>query len=380
MSGIYKILSELRSWPTLFWSLAFPILLSTIFKFMFGGIADATTFSESQVGVIVSAEKSELEKEFLTVTKEVKLGDASMFVVQEYTDMADATAALKAGKISGIIDVNQDFAITFKGNGVAESLIKVYVEQYLQNMKLVEDAIKLHPENIEKIIGAVSGNISKSVTVKAIELKGADKNPFSQYMYSVIGMTCLIASNMGCYITIMIQADASALGARRSVSPTGKAKIVFTDFLASYLLYDVLSMMVLLYMRFVLQTDFGKNMWPVVLATLIGNFCGMAAGLMIGVCARGSVRKKDGLCVAFFMGSSFFAGLQWGDIVRIIEKKAPLFNRINPATLIVNSFKSWAVFGDITNFFINIVTLLVIGLIFLLIAVLKLRRTKYASI
>ncbi len=380
MNIVYKILTEVRSWPTLFWSLAFPILLSTIFKFMFGGIADATTFAETPVGVVVSAEATDAEKEFLEVIKDVTMGDTKMFIVHEYKSFEEASAALKANEISGIIDVKNNFALTFKSNGVEESITKVFVEQYMQNIKMIEDAIRLHPENLQKILAAVSGNISKSVTVKAIDLKGTDKDPMTQYMYSVIGMTCLIACNMGLYITVLIQADASPVGARRSVSPTGKAYMVFTDFLASYILYDAMSLVVLAYMSFVLKVEFGNHIWPVVLATFIGNFCGLAAGLMIGVCVRGSVKKKDGLCVAFFMGSSFLAGLQWGDIVRILEKKAPIVNRINPATLIVNSFKSLAVFGDMKNFFINIVTLFVIGMLFLLLAVLKLRRTKYASV
>ncbi len=380
MSGKYKILVELRNWATLFWALAFPIVLSTLFKFMFGGIADASAFSETNIGVVVSENAGESEKEFLKISREVTLGDHNMFVVNEYTDADKASDDLKEGKILGIIDLNNNYEITFKGNGVAESLIKVFVEQYMQNIQLIEDAIKQHPENIQKIVNAVTGGISKTITVKAIELKGADKDPFAQYMYSVIGMTCLIACNMGCYIAIMIQADASPLGARRSVSPTKKSKIIFSDFLASYVLYGAMSMVVLMFMRFILKVNFGDFMLPVIVATLIGDFCGLAAGLMIGVCVRGSVKKKEGLCVLFFMGSSFLAGLQWGDIVRILEKNVPIVNRINPATLIVNSFKSWAVFGDMTHYLINIATLFVIGILFLFISVLKLRRTKYASV
>ncbi len=380
MNGIYKIIMELRNWSTLFWVLAFPIVLSTLFKFIFGGIADSTAFSETNVGVVVSETAGEAEKEFLSIAKEVALGDNKMFVVSEYQDFDHANEDLKSGKILGIVDLSNDYDITFKGNGVAESLIKIFVEQYMQNMKMIEDAIKLHPENAQRIISAVTEGISKEITVKAIELKGADKDPFGQYMYSVIGMTCLVACNMGSYIAILIQADASPVGARRSSSPTGKAKMIFNDFLASYLLYGVLSMVVLMYMKFVLKVGFGDFMLPVIVATLIGDFCGLAAGLMIGVCVRGSVKKKEGLCVAFFMGSSFLAGLQWGDIVRILEKNAPIVNRINPATLIVNSFKSWAVFGDLKNYLISIATLFAIGMLFLFISVLKLRRTKYASV
>ena len=102
--------------------------------------------------------------------------------------------------------------------------------------------------------------------------------------------------------------------------------------------------------------------------------------MLIGVFVKGSEKKKDGICVAYFMISSFLAGLQWADITFILEKKCPVINRINPATLIVNSFKSLAVFGDVNKYLYNIATLFAIGLLFLVLSVMRLRRTKYASI
>ena len=64
----------------------------------------------------------------------------------------------------------------------------------------------------------------------------------------------------------------------------------------------------------------------------------------------------------------------------ILEEKCPIINRINPATLIVNAYKSLAVFGDYQQYAVNVISLLVIGVLFMSLSVAKLRRTKYASL
>ena len=193
-------------------------------------------------------------------------------------------------------------------------------------------------------------------------------------------MTCLIGCTVGLGITKNIQADVSAIGARRNVAPTSKARQIVTDFIATFFVYDVLTVIVVLFMVFVLKRDFGTNLPLVFLSTFVGNFNGISAGLLIGVLVKGSNSKKEGLCVTYFMASSFLAGLQWNNITFVLEKNCPIINRINPATLIVNSFKSLAVFGDIEKYLYNILTLFAIGVLFLVLSIMKLRRMKYASI
>jgi len=48
--------------------------------------------------------------------------------------------------------------------------------------------------------------------------------------------------------------------------------------------------------------------------------------------------------------------------------------------LIVNAYKSLAVFGDYEQYAVNVLSLLGIGVLFIILSVAKLRRTKYASI
>ena len=193
-------------------------------------------------------------------------------------------------------------------------------------------------------------------------------------------MTCLIGSNLGLENGIKIQADLSPEGARRNIAPTQKMRQVLLDFAASYVLYCLMTTVVLGICVFCYHQDFGNNIGLILLGVWVGSFVGIAAGTMIAVTGKGNQHVKEGLCVAFFMVSSFLGGLQWADITYYLEKGCPVINRINPATLIVNAFKSLAVYGDFNRYAVNLVSLLVIGCFFLGISVFNLRRTKYASL
>lgn len=372
----YRIKIILRSRSAIFWAVAFPIFLGAVFYFMFGNIAEIEQFSEVAVGV-VSEEENEL---FIEVLKEVEIEeDLNMFEVSEYDSKKDAEKALEKGEIRGYVIVKgEEFSLVVKEMDTYSSLIKTFLDQYKQNNALIADVAVNHPEQMENLIENLYSD--ETIEIKDIPLKGQDKDPYTQYFYALLAMACLISNMVGLNNGFDIQADLSPLAARRNVAPTQKMKQVLTDFFASLFLYCILMTAILGVLVFVYKQDFGSNAPLILLATWVGSFVGLASGNMIAVITKGSRAKKEGLGVAFFMVSSFLGGLQWGDITYILEKNCPIINRINPASLMVNSFKSLAVFGDYRQYAVNLITLFLIGILFLVISVVKLRRTKYASL
>lgn len=302
-----------------------------------------------------------------------------MFEVYEYDSKEKAEDAMQKKEICGYILVKgEDFSLVVKKMDISSSLIKTFLDQYKQNYLMIEDVAKNKPEQMEKLITSLDSD--EGVAVENISLKGQDKSPYTQYFYALLAMACLIASMVGLENGLKIQADLSAVGARRNVAPTGKMQQIMTDFFASLFIYCIMMTGVLAVLVFVYKQDFGNNTGFILLGTWAGSFVGLAAGNMMAVVFKGSKTKKEGLNVAFFMTSSFLGGLQWGDITYVLEKNCSVINRINPATLIVNAFKSLAVFGDYKQYAVNMITLLAIGVLLLIISILKLRRTKYASL
>lgn len=372
----YRMKMMLRTRSAIFWAILFPVFLGMVFYFMFGNIGRVEQFSEVPVGIILEEDNDML----VELLKETEVEDKlPMFEVMEYDSEEEAEKALQKETIHGYILVkSDDFSLVVKESDIYSSLIKTFLDQYKQNHALIQRVAAEHPERVEEMVKEQF--LGEKIGIEEIALKGQDKDPYTQYFYALLAMACLIASMVGLENGFWIQADLSDVGARRNVAPARKMKQVMTDFLASLLLYCILMTGVLAVLVFVYKQDFGSNVGLILLGTWTGSFTGLAAGNLIAVVPKGSRTKKEGINVAFFMTSSFLGGLQWGDITYILEKNCPIINRINPATLMVNAFKSLAVFGDYRQYAVNLVTLLLIGLVFLAISILKLRRTKYASI
>ncbi|MDE5864376.1 MAG: ABC transporter permease, partial [Lachnospiraceae bacterium] len=365
----YQIKMMFRSPMALFWAVAFPIILGALFYFMFGNIGNVEQFSRVPVG-IVQEEENDI---FMEMIENIKMEeDVPMFDVKEYGSVEEAEEALREEEIQGIVLVKvQDFEMIVKESSIYSSLIKTFLDQYKQNNVLIEDVAVAHPERVAELISSLYQ--ADTIGIKENSLKGQDKSPYTQYFYALLAMACLISSSVGVQNGLNIQADLSAIAARRNLAPTKKIKQVLTDFAATLFIYCILMAVVLAILIFVYKQDFGSNVGLILLGTWVGSFVGLAAGTMLAVVLKGEKAAKEGVAVAFFMVSSFLGGLQWGEITYVLEKNCPIINRINPATLIVNAFKSLAVFGDYRQYAVNLVTLLAIGIVFLAISIIKLR-------
>lgn len=371
----YQIKRMLRSKSVLFWMLAFPIILGILFYNMFGGISELTRFEKIPVGILAAEE----DKNFVDIMESVE-SDAGtkMFQVKVYREKDKAMKALKDETIKGVIDLSEDRTLIVKDSDIYTSIIKTFLDQYRQNQKLIVDTAKKNPQAVSKLV--VTLFEPTKISIKEIPLKGVDKDLYTQYFYALIAMTCLMASMVGLNNGCDIQADLSSIAARRNVAPTPKMLQVMKDFIASFILCAGILLLVLLLCIYGFHQDFGKNFAYIMLGSLAGIFTGLAVGILIALFVKGNHTKKEGIVVAFFMISSFLGGLQWGDITYYLEKTCPIINRINPATLIVNAFKSLAVFGDVKQYAVNVGTLFLIGFLCISISVWKLRRTRYASL
>ena len=372
----YQIKMMFRNPTGIFWAVVFPVILGGLFYFMFGNIGNAEQFSEIPVGII------EIQKDnmFVEILMQVETGDGiSMFQTKMYKEKSEAEKALEADEVQGVILLDGgEIELVIKESSIRTSIIQTFVDQYLQNKKLIEDTAMTHPERVMGLVENLNGEVQIKMT--DIPLKGQDKNPYAQYFYALLAMACLIASSVGVQNGLAIQANLSPVGARRNVAPTKKMKQVLVDFAATLCIYCVLMTGVLAVLVFVYKQEFGSNVGLILLATWVGSFVGLAGGTMFSVVFKGSKSTKEGMSVVFFMVSSFLGGLQWGDITYILEKNCPIVNRINPATLMVNAFKSLSVFGDYRKYAVNLITLLLIGAILLVISIVKLRRCRYASV
>ena len=369
----YEIKTGLRAKDLIFWLMIFPIVLGLCFKIAFDGIYEKTTKFSTVPAAVVETEENEI---FHSVIDTIVDSDEPLLSVT-YTDEENALELLKSGDITGIIYVDEKLSVTVAGEGIEETILISFVEQYTTQEKIIRDTIKKDPFKAEAVVSALSEEMD---ILNEIPLTGGNTDNFAQYFYNLIAMVALYGTLTGLHITIGNQANLSALGARKNCSPTPKSISLAASLTGRYIVQTVCMIICVTFVEFVLKIDLGSKLPLVYLASIIGGTVGVSMGFFVG--SIGSLREelKVGVSVAFSMLLCFLSGLMVADMKAIIAENIPWLNSINPAAVISDSFYCLNIYDDYERFTVKIITMLIISAVFVLLGFVLSRRKKYASL
>jgi ABC-2 type transport system permease protein len=416
---LYQLKNLLRSGDIMFWTMAFPIVLGTLFYVSFGNASMDTAFSNLPVGVVVSdtAKEGEYNSSIFyqvikSVSNEGKREDIGLENASENVDGTDGEEdalftvydvsrtegeqALDEDTLVALILVESDMQVEMEvgtssvSDSISASIVEAFLNQYLAQMNQMERILKEQPESATVLIqNLVMQSLETSVDgdsgwsglyIKDDTFGQSDYNPFINYFYALIGMTCLFGSMFSQKSVAELQADQSALGARRNVAPTKKSVLLMVDIMADMTIQFAEIIVALLYLIVILKIDFGDDIGCILLVALVGSFVGNSIGIAVGTFVKGDIEFKVSVISGVTMVFCFFSGLMYGQMYEVVEEHAPWFNRINPAALIVNAFHSLVIYDTRTVFYQCLLTLLAIGLLLDIVSIIILRRTRYASI
>jgi ABC-2 type transport system permease protein len=111
----------------------------------------------------------------------------------------------------------------------------------------------------------------------------------------------------------------------------------------------------------------------------LGSALGVSCGVLMGSLIKNS-RLLIVVPLCFTMTCSFFSGLMWHQIRQLVESKAPIFNRINPAALLVDCLYTRATYGKTAMYYQDITIMSIMIVVSLFISAILLRRRKYVSL
>ncbi len=374
---LYKLKSIVRDRNLMFWTLMFPILLSVLFWMAFSNLTKGEAFRDIKIAVINDAaykENANFDKALSYVSADNK---DRLFNVT-YTTMDSAKKLLKDGQIEGYIYFNNGLNLTVKNSGINESIIKEFLDYYVQTSSTASTIITENPS-------AIYGSLAKDLTQKVQYLKevpagNANPDTVVAYFYTLIAMTCLYGSFWGQKEVSDIQANQSYVGARVNVAPTHKLKVFSISMLAAITVQLIEIFALLLFLIFVLKINFGSQIGYIVLTCFVGTLTGVTFGALISAI----VTKKEGIKIAIIIGGSmimsFLSGMMYAGIKTIISRNLPALSYINPANLIADSFYSLYYYSGHEHYFINTLLLCAFTLLFSFLTYIILRRQKYASI
>ena len=368
----YNVKVKLKNFGMTFWPLAFPLILGTLFYFAFGNISDAD-FQTVPVAVV---EEAYADQVFLAFLDQIEGGEDKLLSVEKMTD-EQAQDKLEAKKVSGIYYVGAEPTLTVASNGIEESILQSVLYSYENARSTVRNMLKIHPEGIFDGLRAM---LRQQNSVQELSLGGRTIDGNVQFFYALIAMGCLYGCFIGVGTAIRLQANLTALAARRCVTPTHKLKLVLSELISSFLLGYVDVVILLLYLRYVLKLDFQGQMGRMLVICFLGSLIGVSMGIFVGSLGKMKEGVKIGIILGISMVCSFLAGLMNNTMKDIVEKHAPFINRINPAALISDAFYCINVYDDLARYHRSLITLAVMGVVLVTASFLLIRRELYDSI
>lgn len=368
----YNLLVKVKNFATTFWPLIFPLLLGTMFYFAFGNIDDAD-FETVQVGIVKEEEPDTL---FLMFLDQVENNGNHLIAAQELSGTA-ALAKLENEEISGIYYVGKAPSLTVAANGIPQSILQSVLTSYETGKSTIRQIVRTHPSGLWK---GIQKMLNQQEPITQVSLGGHTINGTVQFFYALIAMTCLYGCFIGFGSAITLQANITALAARRCVTPTHKLKLILSEQIASFLLgyFDVIVLLV--YLRYILKLDFQGKIGPMLLISFFGSLIGVSIGIFVGSLGKMKEGVKIGIILGISMICSFLSGLMNNTMKDIVEKNAPFINRINPAALISDAFYCINVYDDLGRYYRNLITLSVMSVALVTASFLLIRRESYDSI
>lgn len=368
----YNILVKFRNFNMTFWPLVFPLILGTFFFFAFGNLNDAD-FETVQVAMVQESDNNPLFRFYI---EQVEKSDSGLLNIREM-DENTALTALKNKEISGIYYNKMTPSLTVNAHGIPESILQSVLESYNNNLHTIRSILKEHPSGI---LAGLSQMADTRELVQELSLGGKTIDGNSQFFYALIAMACLYGCFIGFGSAITLQANLTALAARRCVTPTHKLKLIVSEQIAAFLIGYVDVIILLFYLRNILKLDFQGQMGRMLLISLFGSLIGVSIGIFVGSFGKMSEGIKISIILAISMVCSFLSGLMNSSMKDLVEKHAPVINRINPAALISDAFYCINVYNDPARYYRNLITLAGMSIAFVLASFLLIRRNRYDSI
>ena len=375
----YALLRLMRNKANLFWILVFPIVLGCFFKIAFSNITASESFHTIPVAV-VEGDNADATA-FHTMIEQLSGDSEDAMLSATFCNEKKACTLLEKGKVDGIFYTTDTVELVVNSDlsdaSINQSILQSLLTQYYLNRDLIVQILTTNPGNIESLVDSIGQSVD---TRKEVSLTRNNTDTYDQYFYNLIAMACLYTAMGGINLAINNSANLSSLAARKTIAPAKRAALIGTELLAIILFESLLNMVSFLFIVTVLGVHMTTHLGLALLTILISTTFSITFGMFLGCVGPKSEGGKTGLMFAVVMPLCFLSGLMMGTMRMVVEKYAPFVNRINPAALISDSFYALNNYDTLTRYTGNILTLLLMTVLFLIISILVTRRKTYASL
>lgn len=381
---LYTIKIMVRGRVSIFWTLVFPLLLATFMYMAFGNIYEQDEmFRNIKVAVVTEDESANGLNYMLDALSD---GDDALLSVARMSE-SDAEKLLADEEVEGII-YTDDVKLTVAESSVNASILETVLSEYKQYEHALKDIYK-DGIGLQQYMSGTSGVDDMSDIVEKLSEQRSyytekastegSQNVYNNYFYAIFAMSCLFASLSSIEMMGNLQANVSATGKRKNVSPQRKMTFVLAEFAALLIIHFVVEVISFIYMSCI-GVDFGDRVWEILLTLFVGCFIGLAIGVIVGAISKLAEGTKIGIVIGISMVMSILSDLCINGVKYEIQQHVPIINKLNPAVLISDSFYALNVYSDHQVFTENIVIMTIEAVVLIAVGILMVRRNRYASV
>jgi len=371
----YRLKCLLRDRETIFWTLVFPLILAVLFNMAFSNLNKVEGFSPIDIAVVDNRQYQE-DQYFKMTLKEVSQGDDRLFNLVVVSE-DEANKLLNENSIAGYIVVEDSVKLVVNQTGIEQSIIKSFLDNYIQTLSAVNSILTLNPAGGQELFNELGNRYQY---IREVPIAKAEPNNILLYFYSLIAMACLYGSFFGMREINDTQPNITPLAARINTAPVHKLKLFIYSMSASILIHITEIFILLLFLRFVINVDFGTRTVYVILTAIVGSVVGNAFGAFISATVKKDENLKIGISICVSMVGSFLSGMMYQNMKYIVAKKMPLLSYLNPVNLLTDAFYCLYYYDSLEKYALNMSILLIFILAFCSGIYLMVRRRKYASI
>lgn len=375
------------------WTLAFPIIMATVFLFMFANMrADGVA---QAVPVAVVADAAWGASPASTVVEAIAEGEGRLLELTETADAAAARELLADGTVDGIyaVDASGELALTVApessaahaaGRGrsysVNRSILETIASSYTQSEALLAGIAARDPMALADS-AAVARALSVEPASERVALTRGAPDETVRYYYALLGMATMFAAQITVVAVAGIRPTASATAARRSIAGVSRLRQLAGSLVGSWILSFAFLSVAFCYIRLVVGIDFQGREALCLLGVAAGACLACGLGALVGsLPLQGDASVGTGILSGITCVLSLFAGLYGEPAMRFADAVAqafPLSAWLNPTKLVCDTFYSLYFYDDLMPFAARVAACLVWGAVLFSAAAPLFRRQRY---
>lgn len=348
--------TALRTPSVVIWTLLFPIVLATVFNFMFESLRAKDSIDPVPVAVVDDGAWE--DSPFSEVIDDLVEGDEPLFDVQTAKTEDAARELLLSGAVDGVYMADEagdphlllapeNSSVHTAGDNatyeVNRSIIEVVASSYLQNRALI-DRIAVENPLLFTDPEAIEQALTQNVEVNEISLTHSQPDQTVRYYYALLGMASMFAAQVAEGMVCRLQPITSDLGARRSISGTSRVRLLLSTLAACWLVSTAFLGIALLYICTTSNIDFAGREPICLLGITAASLFSTCLGALIGALPiKGGADARSGILTMLTCLLAVFAGLYGQPTMELadsIAQACPAAMWINPVSLIRDVFYS----------------------------------------